>query len=148
MERSLGQDTKRLQDKEQELEWATEELQHVSLQQFTQQTGTNVTVLLTAPTEAEAPHADIETEAPFQSGSLKWPGSSQQLPRNLCGDLIDYKPPGSSVRGILQVRILEWRGPPPGNLPNPGIQPTSLILPALVVLAPPGKPFRICSPEK
>lgn len=84
MERSLGQDTKRLQDKEQELEWATEELQHVSLQQFTQQTGTNVTVLLTAPTEAEAPHADIETEAPFQSGSLKWPGSSQQLPRNLC----------------------------------------------------------------
>ena len=43
-----------------------------------------VTVLLTAPTEAEAPRADIETEAPIQSGSLKWPGSSQQLPRNLC----------------------------------------------------------------
>ena len=65
-------------------ERVTEELRHVNLQQFTQQTGTNVTVLLTEPTEAEAPRADVETEEPFQSGSLKWPGSSQQLPRNLC----------------------------------------------------------------
>ena len=40
--------------------------------------------------------------------------------------------PGSSVHGILQARILEWvvmtssRG-----LPDPGIEPTSLISPAL-----------------
>ena len=26
---------------------------------------------------------------------------------NLC-DSVDYSPPGSSVHGILQVRILEW----------------------------------------
>lgn len=35
-----------------------EELWHVNLQQFTQQTGTKGTVLLTEPTEAEAPRAD------------------------------------------------------------------------------------------
>ena len=35
--------------------------------------------------------------------------------------------PGSSVHGILQARTLEWLPcPPPGDLPNPGIEPTSL----------------------
>ena len=35
-------------------------------------------------------------------------------------------PPGSSAHGILQARILEWVPcPPPGDLPNPGIEPTS-----------------------
>ena len=41
-------------------------------------------------------------------------------------------PLGSSAHGILQARI--WRGlpsPPPGDLPNPGIEPTSLMSPAL-----------------
>ena len=33
---------------------------------------------------------------------------------------------GSSVHGILQVRILEWMPcPPPGDLPNPSIEPAS-----------------------
>ena len=33
---------------------------------------------------------------------------------------------GSSVHGILQARILEWvEDPPSGDLPNPGIEPTS-----------------------
>ena len=33
-------------------------------------------------------------------------------------------PPGSSVCRILQARILEWVSfPPPGDLPNPGIEP-------------------------
>ena len=33
-------------------------------------------------------------------------------------------PPGSSVRGILQARILEWIPfPSPGDLPDPGIEP-------------------------
>ena len=41
-------------------------------------------------------------------------------------------PPGSSVLGILQGRILEWWPcPPPGDLPNPGIEPASLMSPAL-----------------
>ena len=49
----------------------------------------------------------------------------------LCNPM-DYSPPGSSVRGILQARILEWlAGPPSRNFPNPGIEPTSLTPPAL-----------------
>ena len=41
----------------------------------------------------------------------------------LCGSM-DYSPPGSSVHGIFQARILGWVAiPPPGDLPNPGIEP-------------------------
>ena len=51
----------------------------------------------------------------------------------LCPTLWDsMNPPGSFVRGILQVR--NWSGlpcPPPGDLPNPGIKPLSLRSPAL-----------------
>ena len=45
---------------------------------------------------------------------------------------LDCSPPGSSVYGILQARILEWAAIPfsRGNLPNPGIEPGS---PALQV---------------
>ena len=44
----------------------------------------------------------------------------------LC-DPMDCSLPGSSVHGILQARILEWAaGPPPGDLPYPGIEPASL----------------------
>ena len=40
-----------------------------------------------------------------------------------------YRPLGSSVHGILQARTLEWLlCPPPGALPNPGIEPVSLCL--------------------
>ena len=41
--------------------------------------------------------------------------------------------PGSSVRGILQARILVRFAvcPPPGDLPDQGIKPTSLASPAL-----------------
>ena len=85
----------------------------------------------------------------------------------LC-DIMDYSPPGSSVRGISQARIVEWvaipfsKGsshpkvkprsatlqvdslpseppgklgrlpcPPPGDLPDPGIEPVSLMSPTL-----------------
>ena len=39
----------------------------------------------------------------------------------------DCSPPGSSVYGILQARILEWIAIffPPGDLPDVGIKPTS-----------------------
>ena len=41
-------------------------------------------------------------------------------------DPIDCSPPGSSVRGISQARILEWLPfPSPGDLPDPGIKPGS-----------------------
>jgi len=45
---------------------------------------------------------------------------------------MDCTPLGSSVCGILQGRILEWVAcPPPGDLPDPGIELTSLMSPAL-----------------
>ena len=54
-----------------------------------------------------------------------------QLCLTLC-DPMDCNPPGSSVHGILQARTLEWVAiPPPGDLPDPGIEPTSLTSPAL-----------------
>ena len=46
---------------------------------------------------------------------------------------MDCSPPGSSVCGILQARILEWvacPSPPPGDLPIPGIELTSFMSPA------------------
>ena len=44
---------------------------------------------------------------------------------------MDGSPPGSSVHGILQVRIPEWVAfPSPGDLPNPGIEPRSPTLQA------------------
>ena len=43
---------------------------------------------------------------------------------------MDGSPPGPSVHGIFQARILEWVAmPPPGVLPDAGIKPTSLMLP-------------------
>ena len=47
-------------------------------------------------------------------------------------DLMDCSPPHSSVHGILQARILEWAAMPlPGDLPDPDIEPTSLVSPSL-----------------
>ena len=40
-------------------------------------------------------------------------------------------PPGSFVHGILQARL--WPCPPPGNLPYPGTEPTSLVSSALAI---------------
>ena len=58
---------------------------------------------------------------------------------------IDYSLPGSSVHGISQAKLLEWVAVfSPGDLPNPGIKPASLVSPALAggffTTAPPGKP--------
>ena len=45
----------------------------------------------------------------------------------LC-DPMDCSPPGSSVHGILQARILEWVALPYSrDLPDPGIEPASLL---------------------
>ena len=45
----------------------------------------------------------------------------------LWGPMDSYSPPGSSVHGVLQARILEWVAIPssPGDLPDPGIKPRS-----------------------
>ena len=62
--------------------------------------------------------------------------------------LMDYSPPGSSVHGISQERILEWgaiafsRG-----LPNPGLEPSSPALEGrFFTTKPPGKPGTLFFP--
>ena len=56
---------------------------------------------------------------------------SLQLYPTLCYP-VDCSPPGSSVHGILQARILEWVAMPSSRrCPNPGIKPASLMSPAL-----------------
>ena len=59
----------------------------------------------------------------------------------LC-DPVNCSPPGSSVHGIFQARTLEWVAiPTPGDLPEPGIEPTSPTLAGrFFTIAPPGKP--------
>ena len=57
--------------------------------------------------------------------------NSSQSCLTIC-DLVDCSPPGSLVHGTLQAE--HWSGFPlslPGNLPNPGIKPTSLMSPEL-----------------
>ena len=47
------------------------------------------------------------------------------------GNPVDYSPPGSSVHGILQARILEWVAiPSPEDLPDPGTETRSPTLQA------------------
>ena len=54
--------------------------------------------------------------------------SLQSCP-TLC-DPMDCSTSGSSVLGILQARIVEWLPyPPPGDLPDLGIKPASLMSP-------------------
>ena len=49
----------------------------------------------------------------------------------LC-DPLDCSPPGSSVQGILQARLLEWVAMPSSRgFSNPGIEPKRLISSAL-----------------
>ena len=57
----------------------------------------------------------------------------------LC-DPTDYSPPGSSVHGISQARILEWVAISSSrDLPDPGIEPRSLALAGrLFTTEPPG----------
>ena len=55
---------------------------------------------------------------------------------------MDYSPPGSSVHGILQARMLEWVAiPSPGDFPNSGIKPGSPVFQAdSLPSQPQGKP--------
>ena len=72
---------------------------------------------------------------------------SPQLCPTLC-DPMDHSTSGSSVRGILQARILEWIAMPSsrGIFPIQVLNPSLLCLTALAsgffTTAPPGKPIR------
>ena len=54
---------------------------------------------------------------------------------------MDWGPPGSSVHGVLQARILEFPCPSPGPLPNLGIKSRSLALQADSL---PSEPPELC----
>ena len=60
-------------------------------------------------------------------------------------DPMDCGPPGPSVHGFLQARILKWVTiPSPGDLPDPGIEPRSPALPTDSFLSePPRAPQRV-----
>ena len=57
---------------------------------------------------------------------------SHSVMSDCLSDCIDCSLSDSSVRGILQARILEWVScPSPGGLPDQGTEPVSLEPPAL-----------------
>ena len=61
-------------------------------------------------------------------------------------DPMDCSPPGSSIPGILQARVLE-RVSYSRGLPDPGVKPTSPALAGgLFTPAPPGKPVPLTLP--
>ena len=65
-----------------------------------------------------------------------------QLCLTLC-KAMDYSPPGSSVHGILQARILEWVAiPPSSGSSDPGIEPTPVFQADSLPPEPPGKPYK------
>ena len=73
-----------------------------------------------------------------------------QLYLTVCNPM-DCSLPGSSVYEIFQARILKWQvaTPIPGDLPNPGIKPAVLALPAMAsrffTTVLPGKPSSKCT---
>ena len=64
-------------------------------------------------------------------------------------DHLDCSLSVSSLHGIFQARILEWAFLPPGDLPDPRIEPTSSVSPALAggffTTASPGSPYKMSS---
>ena len=60
-------------------------------------------------------------------------------------DPVGYSPPGSSVPGILQVRILEWVVIPSsrGSFPHKGLSCLA-VAGGLSTTAPPGMPHSVC----
>ena len=90
------------------------------------------------------------TRAPWGSGWFSpsyLRAKSLQLGRTLC-DPMDGSPPGFSVHGILQARILEWVAMPPSRDIFPTQGPNQCLLCLLhwqagsLPLAPPGKPVQ------
>ena len=84
-------------------------------------------------------HTYTHTHRHANSVAQSWP--------TLC-DFMDCSPPGSSLHGIFPGRILEQGIMPfSEDLPDPGIEPESLVAPALAggffTTEPPGNPTHI-----
>ena len=73
--------------------------------------------------------------------SLVGCGKKFKLVASFC-DPVDFSPPGFSIHGISQAKILKWLPfPSPGDLRNPGIELGSPALQAdSLPSEPPGKP--------
>ena len=90
----------------------------------------------------------IPSESSMYDVSVCVCAQSFQSCLTLCKSM-DCSLPGSSILGILQARILEWVAmPSSGDLPDPGIEPTSLVSPALAggfftTSAPQGGPIKV-----
>ena len=101
------------------------------------------------PSPGDLPNLGMKPGSPaLQADSLlteskvinTWWWLSRSVMSDSC-DPTDCSPPGSSVHGSLQARILEWDAISfSGDLPNPGIKPVSHALP--------GKFFTTELPEK
>ena len=67
----------------------------------------------------------------------------------LCNPM-NHSPPGSSVHGILQARILEWIAISfSRDLPDPGVKPTSpAMADEIFITEPSEKPKELLSHEK
>ena len=87
-------------------------------------------------------YLDLESRGAKLFRTMEWGKVIQSCP-TLC-DTMDCSPPGSSVLGIFQARMLEWFAiPSPGDLPDPGMEPRSPALQAdSLPSEPPGKPLR------
>ena len=73
------------------------------------------------------------------------------IPKSCLCNPMDCSPPGSSVHGISQARILEWVAiPSPGDLPDLRIEPASPALQADFCIAGrrPSKPEKIKKKKK
>ena len=68
---------------------------------------------------------------------------SPQSRPTLC-DPMDHSPPGSSVHGILQARILEWVAVPSSRGLNPRLSCLLHWQAGSLSWAPPGKPLTLC----
>ena len=94
---------------------------------------------------AESVCCPPETITTLLTGYVLCCAESLQSCPILCKPM-DYSPPGSSVHGILQARILEWDAMPSsqGIFPTQGSNPPLLRLlhwqACSLPLAPPGKP--------
>ena len=88
------------------------------------------------PVSSQRPHLLMPLHWGLGLRCVSWRGAKVKvLVTQSCPTLWeprDCSPPGSSVHGILQARILEWVATSsPGDLPNPGIKLPSLASPAL-----------------
>ena len=96
------------------------------------QRGKNVFQINEAQTKQKNKHLTLMNMSVEMYGYICVCSVAQSCP-TLC-DPMDCSLPGSSVYGILQARILVWVAmPPPEDLLNPGIEPTSLLSPLLQV---------------